>query len=94
MFGSFEITLQSSKYKKTECYEKWFLSGTLIKYQLNKQNIICFLDMSWADMKSGGLQAILINVLFSFWDFSMSHDDISTYCSLGIWYHSHCVDQM
>lgn len=39
--------------------------------------------MSLADTKSGCLQAILINVLFSFWDFSMLHDDLSAYFFLA-----------
>lgn len=55
--------------------------------------MICFLDMSVADMESGCLQAILINVLFSFQGFTMSHGDLSTYCSLSIWYYSHRVTQ-
>ena len=56
--------------------------------------MICFLDVSLADMESGWLQAILINVMLSFRDFMMSHDDLSTNCSPSIWQHSHCVGQM
>ena len=56
--------------------------------------MIFFLDVSLADMESGWLQAILINVLLSFRDFMMSHDDLSTNCSPSIWQHSHCVGQM